>query len=134
MTSDKGLNYDNIEFLVENIQPNIEKLKLESSLLFHEEHLEILLHRCNKIKILGIRVITDRSLMKIRQYLNLTLEELSLAYYEFLCFTVIIELTSMSRFRILDLYSNKCISSNGEESQNIRQHLPHIMIRTFFDN
>ena len=34
--------------------------------------------KCAKEEILGIRVITDRSLMKIRQYLNLTLEELSL--------------------------------------------------------
>ena len=128
LTCGKGLNYDNLEFLVENIQPNIEKLKLGSS-LFHDEFLEILLHRCNKIKTLGIRVYQIRSLTRIRQYLNLTLEELSLySSFEFLSFTIFLQLKSMQRLTILNLY---CRKENDWEIKYLRQHLPHLKINVF---
>ena len=104
---DKGLNYDNLEFLVENIPPNIEKLKLGSSLL-HDEILEILFNRCNKIKTLSVRLITDRSLTRIRQNLNLTLEELSLeSSFEYLSFTSFLQLKSMQRLTILNFNCRK---------------------------
>ena len=127
---DKGLNYYNLEFLVENIPTNIEKLKLGSSLL-HDEFLEILLNRCNKIKTLSIRLITDRSLSRIRQYLNLTLEELSLgSSFKYLNFTSFLQLKSMQRLTILNF---NCRKENDKEVQYLRQHLPRLKISVFFD-
>ena len=127
LTCDKGLNFDNLEFLVENIPPNIEKLKIGNSLLFHEEHIEILLHRCNKIKTLSVEVITDRSLKMIRQYLNLTLEELSLSL-KFLWLTSFLQLKSMPRLTILNL---NCRKEDAKKIQYLRQHLPHLKINVF---
>ena len=50
--SDSGLNYINLDFLVKNITPNIEKLNIKSSLFFYEL-VKILFHRCKKIKVLS---------------------------------------------------------------------------------
>ena len=50
--SDGGLNYNNLEFLVRNITPNLEKLNLKSS-FFEYELVKILFRRCNKIKALS---------------------------------------------------------------------------------
>ena len=47
--SDCGLNYINLDFLVKNITPNIEKINLKSS-LFYYEVVKILFFRCKKMK------------------------------------------------------------------------------------
>ena len=129
--NDVWLDNEDKKNLAKSVSPNVVNLNLNNHDVNNDNNFRILL-----IKVLILRgtLLTSDSLETIRKYLNLNLEELSLAYYEYVCFTGIIELTSMSRLRILNLYENKCISSKGEESQNIRQHLPHIMIRTFFDN
>ena len=126
--NDVWLDNEDRKILAKNVSPNF---NLSNHNVNNDNNFIILL-----IKVLTLKgtLITSDSLETIRHHLNLTLEELSLAYYDFLCFTGIIELTSMSRLRILNLYENKCISSKGEESQNIRQLLPHLMIRTYFDN
>ena len=129
------LNNDNLEFLLENIPPDIEKLNLMSSLIL-DPQIEMLLSRCNKIKALSLQAqfITDGSLTKIGQYLNLTLEELSLGYYfKFLTFTSFVGLKSMPRLKILNLYcrKKKCEIYNGsknQEIQKLRLHLPHLKI------
>ena len=62
--------------------------------------------------------------------MNLTLDELSLTcdvYERFLCG---IELKSMPRLKILNLYYKK---KDEEEIQILKQHLPHLMIRAIFD-
>ena len=76
-TGTGGLTNGDLDFLVRNIPPKIEKLNLCSSL---DDHIKILLSRCNEIKALALEAtcITDDSLKTIRQQLNLTLEELSL--------------------------------------------------------
>ena len=129
--NDVWLDNEDKKILAKSVSPNVVNLNLNNHDVNNDNNFRILL-----IKVLILRgtLLTSDSLETIRKYLNLNLEELSLAYYEYVCFTGIIELTSMSRLRILNLYETKCISSKGEESQNIRQHLPHIMIRTFFDN
>ena len=73
----EGLTDADLQFLVKNIPTNIEKLNLSS---VKDDHVKILLSRCNKIKELSLKAtwITDDSLIYIRQHLNLTLEELSL--------------------------------------------------------
>ena len=127
--NDVWLDDEDRKILAKNVSPI--NLNLNNHDVNNDNNFIILLI---KVLILQRTLISSDSLETIRQYLNLTLEELSLAYYDYVCFTGIIELKSMSRLRILNLYENKCISSKGEESQNIRQHLPHLMIRTFFDD
>ena len=74
-----GLKDEDLEFLVKNIAPNVEKLNLSGSRLM-DNHVKILLVRCKKIKVFSLEAtwITDKSLTNIGQYLTLTLEELSL--------------------------------------------------------
>ena len=119
--------HDNLEFLVRNITPNIEKLKLRGS-LFMDKFLKILLGRCNKIKTFGLEAqfITDRSLSIIRQHLHLTLEELSLGCScEFLSLTGFLELKLMPRLKILNLYKRK---EDSKEIRRLREYLPHLKI------
>ena len=144
----EGLMDEDIEFLVKNIPPNVEKLDLSSCPqvwpAFNDYHVEILLRRCNKIKALSLEatVITDLSLKNIRQYLNHTLEELSLGpndgqavsrhlgqdnYYDMIVILPsLFGLKSMQRLKILNLCY---IKDDSEEIQNLRQQLPHLMIK-----
>ena len=125
--NDVWLDDEDKKILDKNASPNVVNLNLNNHDVNNDNSFRLLLI---KVLILQKTLITSDSLETIRQYLNLTLEELSLAYYDYVCFTGIIELTFMTRFRLQDY---KCISSKGVESQNIRQHLPPLMIRTFFD-
>ena len=120
------LSYEDLEFLAKNIPPNIEELNL-SGLDVKDDHVETLLRRCNKIKALSLEatLITDYSVMNIRRYLNLTLEELSLAHFgEFgvISFTGFLELKTMPRLKILNLSDEK------EETEQLRLHLSHLTI------
>ena len=139
-----------LEFLVRNIPPKIEKLNICSSVIT-DDRIKILLSRCNEIKALSIEAtwITDDSLKTIRQQLNLTLEELSFgpddrdtinlepyvkdkvihsrqANPPRISFAGFLELKSMPRLKILNLYYKK---DDSEEIQNLRQHLPNLIIK-----
>ena len=130
-----GLTDDCLDFLAKNITPNVETLKLRNhDFLF--DHFKTLLSRLKKIKTLSLEAyyMTDDSLRCIRQYLNLTLEELSLSddgvhnninRSRCISFSGLLELKSMPKLKILKLYNtdNYC-----EGIQNLRQHLPHIKI------
>ena len=123
-------------FLVKNIPPNVEKLRYLSGGMFMDHHFKILLSRCNKIKALSLEhtVMTDELLTNIRQCLNLTLEELSCKQRRPLnaSFRGFLELKFMPRLNILNLYYNSCYEEYDEEEiQNLRQHLPHLMIKCF---
>ena len=117
--------YYDLQFLVTNISPNVEKFNLLSNCIV-DEQVKILLSRCNQLKALSLKAkfITDFSLWNIRQYLNLTLEELSLGP-SYISFTYCLELKSMPRLKILNLYCRKDLE---KEIQNLRQHLPHLKI------
>ena len=135
-----GLTDDDLHFVVKNIPTNVQKLNL-SRCCIKDDHVKILVRRCNKIKTLNLEptLITDDSLTNIRQHLNLTLEELSLGSNDGLgtihyvlanpmsnIFRNLFEVNSMQRLKILNLcYEN----DDGEEIQNLRQHLPHLMIK-----
>ena len=174
---------DDREVLVRNIPPNVEKLNL-SSIHFSDEHVKILVSRCNKIKALSLKAIwtTDVTLKNIRHHLNLTLEELSLTtssteehrgrFSSFrnssFWFNAILELKSMPRLKCLNLFSKlphfdhlhpittyppgfenltesqrklnneycKELYKQGIDQlcQNLRPHIPHLTITTFFIN
>ena len=133
VNGDEGLSDIDLDVLARNITPNVEKLNLRNHEI-KDAHVKILLSRCNKIKTLTLAayLISDDSLTYIKQYLNLTLEELSLidcgTGYEnnnHISFTGFLELKSMPRLKVLNLYHRKY---DCEEIQNLRQHLPHIKI------
>ena len=145
-----GLTKGDLEFLVRNIPPKIEKLNLSSSVII-DDHIKILLSRCNEIKALSLEAtwMHDDSLRNIRQHLYLTLEELSLgpddrdtislepyeremvihsrqAYPPRISFAGFLELKSMPRLEILNLYYK---NDDSEEIQKLRQRLPNLMIK-----
>ena len=127
-------DYD-LEILAKNISPNVEKLNLINQYV-EDEHVKIMLSRCNKIKVLTLEILFISIMKTIRQYLNLALEELTLGCY---CggfstkLTSFLELKSMPRLKILNVYIRKGSDDCKEEIQNLRQHLPHLMIRTFYE-
>ena len=135
MNLNRRLKDDGLEFLVKNIPPDVEKLNLSGSRLM-DYHVKILLDRCNKINVFSLEAtwITDRSLKNIGQYLNFTLEELSLGgtlqhLSMHISLTGILALKSMPRLKILNVYNYE---KNGKEIQNLRYHLPHLKIRLSF--
>ena len=81
--------------------------------------------------------ITDDSFTNIRECLN-ALEELSLGtpgfdpktfhytHYGPISFTGFLELKAIPSLRILNLHYNK---DEGKEIQNLRRHLPHLMVK-----
>ena len=119
----------NLVFLANTISQNVEKLNL-GGLCIIDDHVEILLRRCNKIKAMNLEatLITDYSLMDIRKYLNQTLEELSLAYIYRFSFNGFLELKSMPRLKILDLSYEK------EQIEKLRLHLPNLIINVVKDS
>ena len=144
-----GLNNEDIEFLARNIPPNVEKLNLSKSCI-NDDHVKTLLSRCNKIKALTLEAtwINDHSLKNIRPNLDLNLEELFWgpnddglpSLHPIDRDTIIIlrraistkissflELKSMPRLKILNLYYTK---DECKEIQNVRPHLPQLMIRS----
>ena len=125
------MTVNNFKFLAENIAPNVEKLNL-SHIPQDPVLLKILLKRCNKIKVLSLEEtwINDLSLKNIGQCLNHTLEELSLGHCDNISFTGFLELKSMPRLKILNLYYQKDGGySSGYINQYLRNHLPHVMIK-----
>jgi hypothetical protein len=127
-----GLSDVGLKFLAKIITPSFEKLNLMNNDL-DNEHVRILLSRCNKIKTLSLNAdfLTDDSLTYIRDYLNLTLEELSLDDIDDgndISFTAFLKLKSMPRLKILNINHKK---DDCEEIQNLRQHLPHIKLQGF---
>jgi hypothetical protein len=106
-----GLSYNNLKFLAENIAPTVEKLNLCNQNV-RDDHVKMLLSRCNKIKVLFLDTIflsTD-SLKTIRKHLNLTLEELNLAHNGLdngrQKVAGFLQLKSMPRLKILNLYNH----------------------------
>ena len=125
-------DHNTIDFLVENMPPNVEKLDLLGLDYVRDDQFAILLRRCNKIKILGLEAyhISDESLTNIRQYLNITLEELSLAQADnnVISFNGFLALKFMPKLKILNLLYNDGLEV---EEWNLRLHLPHLIIKVF---
>jgi hypothetical protein len=130
------LSDEDLEILAENISPNVEQLNLINQDV-EDEHVKKMLTRCNKIKVLTLEAlfISDDSLKTIRQYLNLALEELTFGHCGGFStkFPSFLKLKSMPRLKILNIYIRKGSDDRKEEIQNLRQHLPHLIIRTFYE-
>jgi hypothetical protein len=128
-----GIMAEDLKFLAKNIAPDVEKLTIgcdEQDRAFNDYHVKTLLTRCKKIKALSLEAkVTDHSLTNIRQCLNGTLEELSLGPCEEISLTGFLELKSMPRLKILNVYYKSY--NEDEEIQNLKKHLPHLMIDEF---
>ena len=132
----EGLSDDDLEILAKNVSPNVEKLNLINQDI-GDELVKIMLSRSNKIKLLTLEAsyISDESLKTIGQYLNLALRELTLGYHSSrkLFTHGFLELKFMPRLKILNIYIRRALNDCNKEIQNLRQHLPHLMIRTFYE-
>ena len=104
----------------------LETLNL-SSCDFTDNHVKLLLIRCNKIKALSLKKgwLNDVSLTYVRKYLFNTLEELTLNANKYISTTAFLELKFMPKLKTLNLY-NKI--EDGKEIQTLRKHLPHLTI------
>ena len=122
------LSYDCLEFLVKNICPSVEILDI-SYLEFDDNHFNILLSRCNKIKELCLQSVdlTNNSFSIIRENLSLTLEKLTLNYSDELRLTGFLELKSMPRLKFL-CFGDKEDGENEEAIKNLGKQLPNLMM------
>ena len=127
-------NYADLEFLAKNITPNVEKLHLSSISqdlypVIDDYCFEILLRRCNKIKVLSLEAtyMTDYSLSNIKQCLNRTLEELSLGPCDEISYRGFLLLKFMPRLKTLNVYYSD--KDHDREIRNLRKLLPHLIIK-----
>ena len=111
--------------LVNYLTPNILKLSLGSQEFVEDEHVNTLVHRCNKITELDLSCtsITNDSIEVIVKQLN-SLEKLSLDFTK-IDVSTILQLKSIPTLKILRcFYGNK----NTEKIKNLKLQLPHIRI------
>ena len=117
----KGLPYEHVYALVDNLTPNILKLQLGSQPWVGSQHVNTLVHRCNKITELGLSstTICNGSVESINN-LN-SLEKLDVEYTYFSC-----HLKSISTLIILRCFGLH--ESQEREIKNAKLQLPHISI------
>ena len=127
----EDISFDCLEFLAKNICQDVEILDL-SYLSFVDNHFDILLSRCKKIKELSLwRInLTNNSLKIILENLGQTLEKLSLDYSEEIWFTGFLELKSMPRLEIVSFKDEKN-EDIDEAIDKLRKQLPHLEIYIF---
>ena len=66
----KGVSHNSINYFVDNLSPNVEKLRLEMRDIT-DEHVKVLVKRCNKLTdlILESKYITNKSVTNIKEHL-----------------------------------------------------------------
>ena len=128
ITYECGIYHRNVEYLVNNISPNIERFSIAAS-DFRDQHVKILVCRCTKIKELrlaGLR-ITNNSVTHILDHLLPTLEELELTDNN-IDPQKLFQLKLMPKLKILDdlAYENR-----GGIVHELRDQLPHVSVNGF---
>ena len=124
-----------VDFLVNNLTPKIEKFCLEDSTLdrrrfdgggFEDKHLQVLLSRCNNIKELDLSrtSITDNSVPKIVKYLKNTLEKLDISNTG-ISVDKLIEFRAMSRLSVLNF---GCKPGQADSIENLRTQISDIKL------
>ena len=116
----------NVDYLVNNISPNIEKFSIRES-EFKDEHTKILVSRCTKIKELRLAGlwITNDSVTHIIEHLSPTLEQLELTD---ICLDEQkqFELNLMPKLKILDNLDYK-----WEIVHELRKQLPDVSVNGY---
>jgi len=112
-----------INYLVENLTPNLEKLSLLCQSQITDKHVWALVNRCNKLCTLVLRntCTTDASVTDIIEKLESTLEELDIHRF---CYGYhvkpdkLFQLRKLPKFKVLN-YSG----ASPDEIENLRRHL-----------
>lgn len=116
-----------LKFIAKNISPNLERLGLDIT----DNHVKTLFSRCKKIKKLSLSVplMTDDSLMNIKDNLNHTLEKLTLLCTENISIFGLLKLKSMPRLKVLILDGGCFLNDEHEEElEYLRMQLPNLTI------
>jgi hypothetical protein len=81
----------------------LKKLNLDRLRNLKDEHLKVLVTRCNKLSVLNLQntTITNDSLTHIIKKLQHSLEKLDVRYCHFITYTKVTELGSMPKFSVL---------------------------------
>ena len=96
------LSEDSINYLVNNLRPTMKKLSLGKIIEVKDNHVEILVRRCNKLKELSLHQtsITNHSVSNIIEHLRETLEKLDVGSTN-TDHAKILELRSMPLLKVL---------------------------------
>jgi hypothetical protein len=118
-----NLSEEAVPYLVENITPSIEVLSLNYCLRVNDEHIKILVNRCQKLKTLNLTAtrITSKSLTVINEILKPSLEQLDVCN-RFIVPMNLLELRAMPKLQILIVWSSLHVK---EQLQN---YLPNLVI------
>ena len=119
----------NIDYLVNNISPNIEKFSVQETDLsgaeFRDEHIKILVSRCTKLKELRFSSLslTNASLTHIIDHLSMTLEKLELTN---------INIDQEKKLKLMPkLKSLNCMCYRWEIVHELREQLPDISVNGY---
>ena len=117
----------NVDYLVNNISPNIEKFSVCDS-EFNDKHIKILVSRCTKIKVLRFAGlwITNDSLTHIVDHLSPTLEQLELTEIN-IDHKKMFQLKLMPKLKILDYLTGW----KWEIVHELRKQLPDVSVNGY---
>jgi hypothetical protein len=98
------LSKASINSLVTNLTPKVEKMDIGSLSNLKDEHIKVLLARCNKLSVLTLQYtsITNDSLTHIIENLQDTLEKLDVYIYDGITYAKLTELKSMPKLKVLN--------------------------------
>ena len=132
--SETQLSKDSINFLVNNLTPEVEKLSLGYLENLKDDHVKVLVARCNKLSVLNLQNtdITNDSLMHVSENLSYTLEKLHVGWCCHITYDKLIEL-SMPKLKVLnwgincDRMGTYGVPSNGPyEKENLKMLMPFV--------
>ena len=121
------LSEDSINFLVNNLTPEVEKLSLGCLVNLKDDQLKTLVSRCNKLSILNLSgnrydaKITNDSLTHIIENLQPTLEKLDISWCN-ITYADLTELKSMPKLRVLTCNQYTFLI------QNLKKSLPLVRL------
>ena len=119
------LSKDSINFLVNNLTPEVEKLAIGRLSNLKDGHVKSLVTRCNKLSILNLQktTITYDSLTHIIENLQHTLVKLDLSWCDRITYTKLTKLKSMTKLRVLNC--DKLPNFHGQhEQENLQKSIP----------
>ena len=127
--SNTELSQDSINFLVNNLTPEVEKLSIGSLRNLKDEHVKALVARCNKLSVLSLKntTITNDSLTYIIRSLQHTLKKLNINLCDGITYAKVTELRSMPKLRVLNYGRRWDIGGRVELSDGEKENLKKLM-------
>ena len=121
------LSEDSMNYLVNNLRPSMKKLSLGKMIEVRDNHIGILVRRCNILKDLSLHQtsITNHSISNIIEHLRGTLEKLDVGSTN-TDHAKILELRSMPFLKVLTWFPKGRPSSR--QAQNLKNKFPEIIV------